>query len=237
MARLPRLSLPGYPHHILHRGNNRQAIFLDPADYQFMLDLLDESARRHEVAVHAYVLMPNHFHLLVTPKSADGLARMMQAIGRRYVQYFNRRHGRSGTLWEGRYKSTVIEARTHLLDCMVYIDLNPVRAGLVAAARDYAWSSHDHYIGLRSDKLVTPHPIYWEMDNTPFGREAAYSSRVQGGLQRDTQLALTDSVLHGWALGTSGFKTDVEKKAGRRVSRAKAGRPSLERPVTTKSKT
>lgn len=227
MARLPRLSLPGYPHHIIHRGNNRQAIFLTPADYQFLLDLLDESARQHDVAVHAYVLMPNHFHLLVTPKGEDSLARMMQAIGRRYVQYFNRSHQRSGTLWEGRYKSTVIEAKTYLLDCMSYIDLNPVRAGLVTQAQDYAWSSHGHYIGLRQDKLVAPHPICWEMGNTPFAREAAYAGRVQAGLKRETRLALTDSALHGWVLGSSEFKADIEKKSGRRVSRAQAGRPLL----------
>lgn len=196
-----------------------------PADYEVMRALLHEAAVQHGVAIHAYVLMPNHLHLLVTPKGEESLARLMQSIGRRYVQYFNRKHARSGTLWEGRYKSTVIEAQTSLLDCMSYIDLNPVRSGLISQVRDYGWSSHCHYIGLRPDKLVTPHPLYWEMGNTPFAREAAYASRVQAGLSPETQLALTDSALHGWALGSPGFKADIEKKAGRRVSRAQAGRP------------
>lgn len=132
MARLPRLTLPGYPHHVLQRGNNRQAIFISPPDHQTYLDLLTESARTFKVEVHAYVLMSNHFHLLVTPSTAEGLPLMMQAVGRRYVRYFNDLHGRSGTLWEGRYRSTVMEADPYLLACMAYLDLNPVRAGVVA---------------------------------------------------------------------------------------------------------
>ena len=137
MARLPRLTLPGHPHHVIQRGNNRQAIFASAADYQMMLDLLDENARKFKVAIHAYVLMGNHFHLLATPETADGLPQMMQAVGRRYVRYFNDSQKRTGTLWEGRYKSTLIQTERYLLACMAYIDLNPVRAGLVAQARDY----------------------------------------------------------------------------------------------------
>lgn len=137
MARLPRLTLPGFPHHVIQRGNNRQAIFLDRADFEAMLVLLDENARKFQVALHAYVLMDNHFHLLATPSTGDGLPQMMQSIGRSYVRYFNQRHGRTGTLWEGRYRSTVIQSERYLLACMVYIDLNPVRAGMAARAADY----------------------------------------------------------------------------------------------------
>jgi putative transposase len=156
MARLPRLTLPAYPHHVIQRGNNRQPIFASNANYEDLLVLLSENATRFGVAIHSYVLMSNHFHLLATPSTADGLPQMMQAVGRRYVRHFNDTQGRSGTLWEGRYKSTLIQTERYLLACMVYIDLNPVRAGLVALARDYPWSSHGHYIGLRSDPLVTP---------------------------------------------------------------------------------
>ena len=131
MARLPRLTVPGYPHHIIQRGNNRQAIFSSTADYQMLLALIDESAHKFGVALHAYVLMGNHFHLLATPTTEEGLPQMMQAIGRRYVRYFNDRQARSGTLWEGRYRSTLIDTERYLLACMAYIDLNPVRAGLV----------------------------------------------------------------------------------------------------------
>ena len=225
MARLPRLSVPGYPHHVIQRGNNRQPIFLDEADRQQLLQLLESLAREFDVTVHAYVLMDNHFHLLLTPQTAEGLPRLMQAVGRRYVRYFNDRHGRSGTLWDGRYKSTLIETERYLLACMAYIDLNPVRAGLVGQARDYAWSSHGYYAGLRSDRLVNPHPLYWALGNTPFAREAAYARLVQEGLSASQQQALTDSVLKGWALGGPEFMAHLQKQTDRRLSKSAAGRP------------
>lgn len=225
MARLPRLTVPGYPHHIIQRGNNRQAIFASAADRQFLLDVLDENARRFGVAIHAYVLMDNHFHLLATPETQDALPKMMQAVGRRYVRYFNDTQGRSGTLWEGRYKSTLIQAERHLLACMAYIDLNPVRAGMVAHAKDYPWSSHAHYIGLHVDRLLTPHALYWALGNTPFAREAAYAALVQAGVSVDEQQALTQSALRGWALGEAEFVAELQKKTSRRVHKAAAGRP------------
>jgi putative transposase len=225
MARLPRLTLAGYPHHIIQRGNNRQLIFADTQDFETMLALLTESAQKFAVAVHAYVLMDNHFHLLATPTTAEALPLMMQAVGRSYVRYFNRRHGRSGTLWEGRYRSTLIESERYLLACMVYIDLNPVRAGMVAQAADWRWSSHAHSLGLRADGLVTPHALYWALGNTPFAREAAYGALVQSGISAKQQNALTDATLRGWVLGEDDFVAALQKKSARRVSKAKAGRP------------
>ena len=225
MARLSRLTLPGYPHHVIQRGNNRQAIFTTVADYQFLLDLLDSNAKKFEVELHAYVLMTNHFHLLATPQTDTGLPQMMQAVGRSYVRYFNDLHGRSGTLWEGRYRSTLIQTDRYLLACMAYIDLNPVRAGLVQDVRDYPWSSHGAYVGLRTDKLITPHSLYWALANTPFGREAAYADLVQAGISTEQQAALTKATLTGWALGTDDFVADLQKKTLRRVHQSKAGRP------------
>jgi len=225
MARLPRLTLPGYPHHVIQRGNNRQSIFAKTADYQRLLDLLDDNARQFEVAIHAYVLMSNHFHLLVTPQSSDGLPQMMQAVGRRYVRYFNDSQQRSGTLWEGRYRSTLIQTDRYLLACMAYIDLNPVRAGLVAQAADYPWTSHGHYIGRQMDKLVTPHPLVWALGNTPFAREAAYAELVQAGVNPVHQSALTQATLSGWALGEPDFVADLQKRTQRRVAKGQAGRP------------
>lgn len=225
MARLPRLSLPGYPQHIIQRGNNRQAIATSAADYQTLLALIDDNARKFAVAVHAYVLMGNHFHLLATPETAEALPQMMQAIGRRYVRYFNDSQDRSGTLWEGRYRSTVIQPDAYLLTCMAYMDLNPVRHGLVVQARDYPWSSHGHYAGLRVDRLVTPHPLFWTLGNTPFAREAAYAEMVHGGVTDASQLALTQSTLSGWALGDAAFVADLQTRTQRRVSRMSAGRP------------
>ena len=225
MARLPRLTLPGYPHHVIQRGNNRQPIFASAADYQTLLDLLDENAKKFGVAIHAYVLMSNHFHLLATPQSAEGLPQMMQAVGRRYVRYFNDVQKRTGTLWEGRYKSTLIQTDRYLLACMAYMDLNPVRAGLVGQVRDYPWSSHGHYTGQRLDKLITPHGLVWEMGNTPFAREAAYAELVQSGISPVQQAALTESALRGWALGEPDFVADLQKRTERRVAKSSAGRP------------
>ena len=225
MARLPRLTLPGYPHHIIQRGNNRQPIFADRQDFERMLALLTENAQKLGVAVHAYVLMDNHFHLLTTPPTADALPLMMQAVGRSYVRYFNQRHGRSGTLWEGRYRSTLIESERYLLACMVYIDLNPVRAGMVAQPGDWPWSSHAHYLGLRADRFITPHALYWALGNTPFAREAAYAQLVQGGINAAQQSALTEATLRGWALGEAGFVDELQKKSQRRVTKTKPGRP------------
>ena len=226
MARLPRLTLPGYPHHVIQRGNNRQAIFASRADYLTLLDLLAENASKFGVAIHAYVLMSNHFHLLVTPQSSDGLPQLMQAVGRSYVRYFNTAQKRSGTLWEGRYKSTLIQAERYLLACMVYIELNPVRAGLVPHAADYPWSSFGHYTGQRNDKFITPHTLVWELGNTPFAREAAYAELVQSGLGVGQQAALTDSTLSGWALGEPDFVAELQKRTVRRLTKATAGRPT-----------
>lgn len=225
MARLSRLTLPGLPHHVVQRGNNRQAIFVDAVDYETMLTLLTEQSQKFRVAVHAYVLMGNHLHLLATPQTADGLPLMMQAVGRSYVRCFNNRHGRSGTLWEGRYRSTVLQPERHLLACMVYIDLNPVRGGLVAQPADYPWSSHAACLGLRADRLVTPHALFWALGNTPFAREAAYAALVQAGIGGQEQAALTQSVLTGWALGDPDFIGALQARTERRVTKARAGRP------------
>ncbi len=226
MARLPRLTLPGYPHHIIQRGNNRQAIFESNGDRQFLLNLLAENALKFGVAVHAYVLMDNHFHLLATPQTADGLPQMMQAVGRRYVRLFNDSRGRSGTLWEGRYRSTVIQTDRYLLACMAYIDLNPVRAGVTSLPGDHPWSSYGHYAGLRVDPLITPHPLIWALGNTPFAREAAYVALVQNGVSAQAQAELTQSALRGWVLGEPGFVNELQNKTARRVSKSLAGRPN-----------
>lgn len=225
MARLPRLTLPGYPHHVIQRGNNRQITFHHKGDFELLLDLLGEYSEREKVDIHAYVLMSNHFHLLVTPQDANGLSRMMQAVGRRYVQTFNHVHQRTGTLWEGRFRANPIQTERYLLACMAYLDLNPVRAGMVARAADYPWSSYGHYAGLRVDKLVKPHPLYWELGNTPFAREAAYAELVNQGVTPQQQAALTESALKGWALGEADFVANLQKRTDRRVSRDAAGRP------------
>ncbi len=228
MARLPRLTLAGYPHHIIQRGNNRQVIFVDRQDFETMLALLGENAQKFAVAIHAYVLMDNHFHLLATPDTAEALPLMMQAVGRSYVRYFNQRHGRSGTLWEGRYRSTLIETERYLLACMVYIDLNPVRAGMVAQPGDYPWSSYAHSMGRRNDPLVTPHALFWSLGNTPFAREAAYGELVRAGIVGADQAQIGQSVHAGWALGEADFIAALQQRTQRRVAKGKAGRPAIQ---------
>ena len=229
MARLPRLTLAGYPHHIIQRGNNRQAIFASTADYETLLALLEDYAKKFGVAIHSYVLMSNHLHILATPQAVDGIPLLMQALGRSYVRYFNNRQTRTGTLWEGRYKSTLIQAERYLLACMVYIDLNPVRAGIAADPAEYRWSSHLHYLGRRADRLVTPHPLYWDLGNTPFAREVAYAELVRDGVGSQQQQALTDATFRGWALGEADYVADLQRRTERRVSKGKSGRPPAKR--------
>ena len=225
MARQPRLALPGYPHHVIQRGNNRQPIVLDETDRRMLYNLWLEESQRHKVAVNAYVLLDNHFHMLLTPPSDEAMSLMMQSVGRTYVRYFNKRHNRSGTLWEGRYKSSLIDSEGYLLTCMAYIDLNPVRAGLAESAEDFSWSSYKHLAGQSIDKLVTPHALYWGLGNTPFAREAAYAEFVAGGLSVATQKTLTESALKGRVVGRPDFLTSLEKNTQRQILPQKAGRP------------
>jgi len=225
MARQPRLALPNYPHHVIQRGNNRQPIVLDETDRRMLYNLWLEESQRHKVAVNAYVLLDNHFHMLLTPPSDEAMSLMMQSVGRTYVRYFNKRHNRSGTLWEGRYKSSLIDSEAYLLTCMAYIDLNPVRAGLAESAEDFSWSSYKHLAGQSIDKLVTPHALYWGLGNTPFAREAAYAEFVAGGLSVATQKALTESALKGRVVGRPDFLTSLEKNTQRQILPQKAGRP------------
>jgi putative transposase len=226
MARQPRLTVAAYPHHIIQRGNDRQPIVRDDADRERLLALWQEHAQTFKVAIHAYVIMDNHFHLLLTPDTHDGLPQMMQAVGRAYVRYFNLRHHRSGTLWEGRYRSNLIESERYLLACMVYIDLNPVRAGMVGQAADYPWSSHRHCIGQVNAPWLKPHALFWGLGNTPFAREAAYAELVHTGLASREKAQLTQSALSGWALGSSDFLSGLQHSTQRRLLPGKAGRPA-----------
>jgi len=225
MARLPRLTLTDYPHHVILRGNNRQVIFSGESDMRRMLSLLEEHSVAQGVDVHAYVLMGNHLHLLLTPRRDGALSLMMQAVGRSYVRAFNQAQGRTGTLWEGRYRSSLVQTERYLLTCMAYIDLNPVRAGMVGAPEDYPWSSHAHYIGRLHQRLLTPPALYWELGNTPFAREAAYGELVRAGISEQQQRALTASTLSGWALGDTAFLATLESQTPRRIQPGKAGRP------------
>ena len=227
MARLPRWSAPGHLHQVLQRGVAGSAIFRDAQDHADFLDGLRLAAAEHRVAVHAYALLPDRIHLLATPQEGDGLSRMMQAVGRRYVLAHNRRHGRAGTLWDGRFRATVIEAQRHWLACRVHVELAPVRAGLVSEAVAYPWSSAAHHAGLRRDVLVTVHPLDWQLGNTPFEREVARNVLLDRGLAPQVERSIDEAVEKGWALGEKDFVAIIEERTGRRAKPVLAGRPAV----------
>lgn len=223
MARLPRLTIPGFPYHVLQRGNDRRPIFVDPADRERYLATLRGVAQQAGLAVHAYALMPDHVHLLVTPAAAGDVGRALQAVGRRYVRWFNDRHARAGALFEGRYRSAVVEPDGFLLPCMRYIELNPVRAGLVDAAAEFAWSSHRHHIGRAVDPLITDHAVYWALGNTPFERQAAYLRLFEHAPPEAETAAIRSATHGGWLLGSAEAVGRVAPN--RRPEPRKAGRP------------
>lgn len=234
MARPLRLVVPDQPHHLIQRGNNRQAVFLDDDDRRQYLEALRDSATTHEVAVHAYVLMPNHVHLLATPKEASALSRLMQALGRRYVAGFNRRHQRSGTLWEGRFKVSVVDGDAYLLSCQRYIELNPHRAGLASGLLDWPWSSLAHHLGQVADPLVTDHPAFWRLGNTPFEREAAYRRWLAEGVPQAERQRITMVLLKGGILGDRDFVDRMSRATQRDLTPRRRGRPAGSRAERSK---
>ncbi|MDH5288351.1 MAG: transposase [Betaproteobacteria bacterium] len=229
MSRLPRFFLPDTPQHVIQRGNNREAMYRSPTDFAFYKGCLEYAARKHDVAVHAYVLMTNHVHLLATPSEATCLPRMMQAVGRVYVQYFNRTYTRTGTLWEGRYKATIVDSDSYLLGCMRYIELNPVRAGMAVSPTDYAWSSfHSNAHGV-VDPLITPHPVFRGLGRSRVERQAAYRAMFGTPLAGETVDAIRDTTQHAWALGDARFNETVSA-CSRRAGRLPKGAPPKRSP-------
>jgi putative transposase len=225
MARQPRLILPHQPHYVVQRGNDNQPIFHDDEDYERFLGWLKEAAKAYRVAIHAWVLMPNHLHLLATPSDEDGLAAMMQKVGRLYVPWFNNKYGRSGTLFGGRFRTAPLDPAQYLLPAMCYLELHPVRSQAAFAPLDYRWSSHAHHAGVRTDPLVTDHAGYWELGNTPFQREAAYIAATQQGLNQDELAAIDAAVTKGAVLGSRAYLEALEHTTKRQILPPKRGRP------------
>ncbi|MBA1444514.1 MAG: transposase [Chromatiales bacterium] len=223
MARLPRLSPPNIPQHIIQRGNNRQACFAAPDDFAAYAHWLHEAAEKYSVAIHAWVFMTNHVHLLATPKSHDSISKMMQFIGRHYVRHFNHSYKRSGTLWEGRFKSCVVDAENYLLICQRYIELNPIRAGMVDNPAEYHWSSY-HANGLnRSSSLRTAHAEWLRLGKTDQQRAERYRGFFKGHHDTEQFQKIRDSTNMGMALGNDRFKAELEELTGRRVTPCKRG--------------
>lgn len=225
MARLGRLSVAGQAHHLLQRGHNRGAVFVDADDRRLFLTLLADAARSTGVAIHGYVLLDDAVHLLATPAAADSLSRAMQALGRNYGLRFNRRHRRSGTLWDGRFRAALVEPEPWALLSLAWIESAPVAARLASQAQDFAWSSAAHHLGLRVDPLITEHRLYWGLGNTPFEREAAWRLRLDASLTAQQASELLSAVGRGWALGSEPYLLEMAKQAGRSLRPRPRGRP------------
>jgi putative transposase len=219
MPRHARLIVPGLPMHVVHRALNRQRCFRSDNDYLLYLTLVRHSARKFGCSVHAYCLMTNHVHLLVTPSSEGSCAGMMHGIAQRYAHYFNASGQRSGTLWEGRFRSCLVESDRYVLACYRYIELNPVRAGIARHPADYSWSSYAGNIGSRADPLLAPHPTFAGL---PRGH---YWALVRDGLELQRVREIRDATNGGYPLASEAFVSDLSKATGRKVRRGKAGRP------------
>ena len=215
IARLPRFVIPGQPQHVIVRGNNREPIFYQEADYYFYLEKLKAAALQHELDIHAYVLMTNHVHLLVTPQQDRSISKAMQMIGRYYVQYFNHVHDRTGTLWEGRYKATLIDSERYLLTCMRYIELNPVRADMVDHPSEYPWSSYLSNAAGKTNDLLTPHREYKRMDRSAEKRQQRYRALFRAQVPRKDIDDIREATNKAWVLGSDRFKKKIEKQLNR----------------------
>ena len=235
MARLGRYFLPGQPLHVIQRGNNRGAVFFTGDDRARYRAWLAEAAAANGLAVHAYVLMTNHVHLLATPRAPDSLPRTMQSLGRRYVRHINAIHGRTGTLWEGRYRAAPIDSEAYFLGCCRYIELNPVRAGMVKHPRDYPWSSYPAHGEGAADPLLLDHPLLRALGRDPAERQKAYRALFRAALDADFIEALRAATNGGWAFGGARFQRRIAKATGRRVAPLPPGRPRRSPPDKRKN--
>lgn len=237
MPRKPRFFLPGVPSHIVQRGHNREAVFFEPQDYSAYLDWLRQGAMKYACTIQAWCLMTNHVHLLITPSKADGVTRLMQYLGRHYVPYINHKYGRSGSIWEGRFKSSLIDADAYLLACMRYVELNPVTAGMVGHASEYRWSSYRvNALGER-DALVTPHEVYERLGPTVTTRAASYEALF--GAHQDVSKKEAEDIRRATQTGTplanDRFRQHIEQVLGQKVGQMRRGRPDGFKPSGNES--
>ncbi len=219
MARMPRIVVPGQALHIVQRGNDQQAVFYAEEDYLLYLEALQQAAERYQCAVHAYVLMTNHVHLLVTPSTKEGPSRLMQSVGRKYVRYLNTSYRRTGTLWEGRYKSALIDSDHYFLTCSRYVELNPVRAVMVSKPEEYQWSSYRVNAMGASSQLITPHRLYMSLDSMPEARQHAYRALFSEVLGSDDLQKIRQGTEKDEMIGDERFTSEIENMLQRRVTK------------------
>lgn len=224
MARLPRFPGAGLVHHVVQHGHNRQPIVVDDEDRRNWRALLGEALATTRVALHAWVLLPDHFHLVLTPAGEGDVGRLMQSLGRRYVSTFNRRHGRSGTLWDGRYRACLVEPGQEVLHSLRFVDAHLHRSG-ASEEQALAWSSLAHHLGRSRDPLLTDPPELWALGNTPFERQAAYAGLIEVGLPAGQVARIAAAVHRGWPLGSADFAAALAARTGRAASPRPRGRP------------
>jgi putative transposase len=225
MARRARLLFAGVPQHIIQRGNNRQATFFAEEDYASYRHWLDEAKTKYECEIYAYVLMTNHVHLLASAQRPYDLSRMMQHLGRRFVRHMNYVYRRSGTLWEGRFKASLVDTENYFLRCSRYIECNPVRARMVVHPRDYRWSSYRFHAEGHADNLLSTHEQYERLGRTPDERQLAYRDLFRSELVSVELTEIRDAANRGWPLGGERFKDEIEKALKQAARPPKRGRP------------
>ena len=225
MPRKPRYFLSGVPVHLVQRGHCRGPVFFESKDYAAYAYWLKESGQRYEIEIHAFVLMTNHVHLLVTPKVAENISLFMQFIGRRYVPYINHKYGKSGTLWEGRFKSSLVHAEEYFLSVMRYIELNPVRAGMISSPSEYRWSSYCHNVNAREISFISAHPVYTSLGNNKLERAECYRALFTSHIDERCLKKINDAWQTGTPLGGDRFRKHVEKQLAKKVGQARRGRP------------
>ncbi|MDK2779383.1 MAG: transposase [Pseudomonadota bacterium] len=225
MARLPRINIANIPQHIVQIGHNNLNCFFDDEDYEFYLASLQKAAEQYDVKIHAYVLLPNAVQMVATPAIAQGISSMMQSLGRRYVQYINHRYQRSGTLWAGRYKSSVIDSEAYLLTCYRYVELKPMHEGLVEGPELYPWSSFGHHTGRSYNDLISDHQLYMDLGKTRAERANEYSSLFRFRFDRMLLNYIAETIKLGQVLGGDQFTEKIEQIANHRVRPLKRGRP------------
>ncbi|MCL4790473.1 MAG: transposase [Gammaproteobacteria bacterium] len=230
MGRPPRLLLPGFPHHIVQRGHNRNAVFVEAGDYAYYLANLQEWKQRYEVEVHAWCLMTNHVHLVLTPRQQQkGISALMRRLAGRQSRYVNRLERRLGTLWCGRFHSSVIDTDAYLLACLRYVELNPVRAGMVDHPADYAWSSHRERMGLAPAALLDADPVTVLLGESIERRRQAYAQYLGTAADKAEVELIRSSVQRNQLTGSGGFVSEIEQRTGLRIENRGRGRPAQEK--------
>ena len=226
MPRKPRFYLPDIPIHVVQRGHSREPVFFEDSDYKAYLHWFLEAVERYHCQVHAFVLMTNHIHFLITPKNKDTISRVMQYVGRYYVPYINYHYGTSGTLWEGRYKASLVQEDNYLLSCMRYIELNPVRANMVSHPQDYPWSSYHANAEGKNIKLIRSHPVYQALGKSKTERLDAYKALFKAHIPDDEIKTIRRAWETGTPLGNDYFKEKIERKLQCKIGQDRRGRPS-----------